>query len=85
MYHIEFTRGAVKDLKDLPAHVRERVLARITELAEDPRPPASRKLEGHPPGFRRLRVGGYRAIYHLDEEERLVAVVRVGPGGTVYR
>ena len=32
-YQIEFTKGAVKQLKKLPTHIRERIDLRIQELA----------------------------------------------------
>ena len=37
-YQIEFTKGAVKQLKKLPTDIRERIDLRIQELAIEPRP-----------------------------------------------
>ncbi|WP_199924404.1 type II toxin-antitoxin system RelE family toxin [Anabaena sp. WA102] len=37
-YQIEFTKGAVKQLKKLPTDIRERIGLRIQELAIEPRP-----------------------------------------------
>ncbi|MFM8311857.1 MAG: type II toxin-antitoxin system RelE family toxin [Ilumatobacteraceae bacterium] len=62
---------------------RARLRGAIAMLAVDPRPPASRRLRGRP-GFR-VRVGDYRIIYEIDDDElRLVTVVNVGHRSQVY-
>jgi mRNA-degrading endonuclease RelE of RelBE toxin-antitoxin system len=47
----------------------------ILALAVDPRPPAVAKLAGT--DFRRLRLGDLRVIYAVDDDTRLVVVLRV--------
>ncbi|HEX2253867.1 MAG TPA: type II toxin-antitoxin system RelE/ParE family toxin [Thermoanaerobaculia bacterium] len=49
---------------------------RIAALAADPRPPGCRKLFGL--GRYGIRVGTYRVIYQVDEEERIVDIVKIG-------
>jgi mRNA-degrading endonuclease RelE of RelBE toxin-antitoxin system len=50
-----------------------RILARIEELATDPRPVGCRKLQGGS-GLWRLRVGDYRVVYSVDDGQKLVDV-----------
>ena len=56
---------------------RQRIVASIRSLADDPRPSGCEKLAGE--GDRdRIRVGRYRVIYSVGDEELLVVVVRAG-------
>lgn len=84
-YQLELSRTALKGLAAIPPNMRRRLADSISALADDPRPPASRQLQGEPQGFRRLRVGDYSIIYHYDTESRVVTVLRVAPRGRVYR
>jgi mRNA interferase RelE/StbE len=58
-------------------------LARIRGLGEDPRPPGGEKLSGH--DRYRLRQGDYRVICAVDDDDRIVEVVKIGHRREVYR
>ncbi len=45
-YRIEFTTAASRQVKKLPRPARDKALAAIVALADDPRPHGSRKLMG---------------------------------------
>ena len=55
----------------------------IDALADDPRPPGCEKLSGRE-GYR-IRVGEWRALYRVDDQQRRVEVVRVAHRRDVYR
>ena len=61
------------------------VVAAIRSLSENARPTGSAKLKGFGPPAWRLRVGDYRIVYEIHEQEVLVIVVNVAPRGEVYR
>ncbi len=63
---------------------RQRIVASIRSLADDPRSPGCEKLAGEQDRYR-VRVGRYRVIYSIGDEELLVVVVRVGHRKDVYR
>ena len=63
---------------------RQRIVAGIRLLADDPRPPRFEKLAGADDRYR-IRVGRYRVIYSVGGEELVVVVVRVGHRKDVYR
>ncbi|MBX6765512.1 MAG: type II toxin-antitoxin system RelE/ParE family toxin [Rubrobacteraceae bacterium] len=66
-----------------PDHA-ERIREAIDRLAEDPRPhPQSKQLAGRE--GRRLRVGNYRVLYEVDDEEREVRILEVWPRQQDYR
>lgn len=61
---------------------RRRIQGAIALLAEDPRPPAARKLQGRD-GLR-VRVVDYRIIYTVEDDVLLVVVVTLGHRREVY-
>ena len=63
---------------------RQRIVARILALAEEPRPVGSEKLAGESDRYR-IRVGRYRIVYSIADDELLVLVVRVADRKDVYR
>ena len=63
---------------------RQCIVAGIRLLADDPRPPGCEKLAGEDDRYR-IRVGRYRVIYSVGDEELVVVVVRVGHRKDVYR
>jgi mRNA interferase RelE/StbE len=63
---------------------RQRIVAKIQALADDPRPAGCEKLSGQQDRYR-VRVGRYRVIYSIGDEELLVVVVRVGHRKDIYR
>jgi len=52
-----------------------RIAEAILQLEDDPRPPGCRKLRGLE-GWR-IRVGNWRVIYYIDDDQKLVTVVSV--------
>ena len=54
----------------------ERIRESINELAKDPRPPGSKKLKGEDRTYR-IRVGDYRVLYEVYDQEILVLVIRI--------
>ena len=74
-YRVENTgRRVEREIERLPRPDRDRVINAIQSLADAPRPYGIKQLS---PGIYRLRVGNYRVIYRVLDEERLVIVGRV--------
>lgn len=63
---------------------RQRIVQRITALAEHPRPQDSEKLAGYVDRYR-VRQGRYRVIYLIDDERREVTIFKIGHRKDVYR
>ena len=83
MFKIEITRSAEKDLKRLDRQVKNRIVAAILSLAEDPRPPGCRRVlsEEH---LWRIRVGDWRIGYEISDDPREIAIIRVGHRSEFY-
>ena len=82
-YELEIIRRAQKALARLPHQDYERTRDAIRALAEDPRPPGSKKLTGRA-GWR-LRVGRYRVLYEIEDKVRIVRILDVGHRRDIYR
>jgi mRNA interferase RelE/StbE len=75
---------AVKDIEAIPLkRDRQRVVERISKLAEDPRPFGGEKISGQ--DKYRVRQGRYRILYVIEDQDLIVQVVKVGHRKDVYR
>jgi mRNA interferase RelE/StbE len=82
-YNIVFRKSVAKDLKAIPKKDQVRILQRIAQLAEDPRPPACKRLSGQQ--RYRIRQGIYRVLYEIEDDQLIVTVVKVGNRRDVYK
>lgn len=83
-YSVEVAPKAEAQIKALPRAEAKRIVAKLAQLAANPRPPKSEQLSGSPP-FRRVRVGDYRVIYAVDDTARIVIIARVRHRKDAYR
>ena len=67
-YRIVVKKSVSKDLKKIPKKDVQRILEAIEALAQDPRPPQSKKLSGQE--RYRLRQGDYRILYSIEDVKR---------------
>jgi len=84
MYRIVLERAAEKDMARLSSEMHDRVIGAIQRLANNPRPPGSRKLAGSKNDWL-IRVGDYRVVYEIADHIRIVRVNRVRHRREVYR
>ena len=82
-YSILILPRAGRALRTLPENDAERIDAAIEGLAENPRPVGSKKLKGEE--AYRIRVGDYRVVYSIDDNERIVLIADVGHRREIYR
>ena len=82
-YSLFLKESVQKDLDGIPKKDLRRILTRIKSLAIDPRPQGCEKLTGQ--GRYRLRQGRYRIVYAIQDDDRIVTVVKVGHRKDIYR
>jgi mRNA interferase RelE/StbE len=82
-YSLQIKRSAEKELRQTPKADRRRIASRIARLAADPRPPGCEKLFAE--NVFRVRQGDYRILYSVDDERRIVAIIKIGHRREVYR
>lgn len=85
MYKIIFKKEAAKSLNRLPRNVAKTIHEKIEAIAADPyaEHPNAKKLQGRE-GYR-LRVGEWRVIYEIQNEQLVILVLRIAPRGEAYR
>jgi mRNA interferase RelE/StbE len=83
-YRILIKPSAVKEIEAIsPKKDRQRIVGRITKLADNPRPPGCEKLSGQEKY--RIRQGRYRIVYSIEDQDLIVYVVKIGHRKDVYR
>ena len=82
-YNIVIKQSVAKDLRPIPNKDVKRILQRIEQLAQDPRPPGSEKLSGEEKY--RVRQGDYRILYRIEDEIVTVFIVKIGHRRDVYQ
>jgi len=84
-YRVLIKPSAAKEIEAVgQKEDRQRIVTRIRSLARDSRPLGSEKLSGRGDLYR-LRVGRYRVVYTVGDDELVVLIVRVGHRKNVYR
>ena len=82
-YRLVIRKSVSKDIRGIPKKDVLRILAAIKALADDPRPPGTKKLSAQE--RYRLKQGNYRILYEIEDDRLVVCVVRVGDRRDVYR
>lgn len=83
-YKVFIKPSAAKELEEVGKKKdRQRIVAHIQKLVKNPRPSGSHKLSGA--DKYRIRCGNYRIVYSINDDERLVQVVKIGHRREVYR
>ena len=82
-YSLQIKKSAAKALAKISKNDRIRLIEAIDRLREESN--AGGVLKGEFAGLRRLRVGSYRIIYEVVDDQLVVLVVRVAHRRDVYR
>lgn len=82
-YSIKIKASAAKDLVRITKPDRHRIAAAIDSLAQQPH--KGNSLKGDLRGLRRIRVGDYRVIYEVLDDELVILDVRISHRREVYR
>ncbi|EPD68532.1 type II toxin-antitoxin system RelE family toxin [Corynebacterium pyruviciproducens] len=82
-YHIIYKGSAAKELRKLDKEAQRRLLMAIETLGITPRPDGVKKLKARFNQYR-IRVGSYRVVYEIRDEQLLVLVLRVAHRRDVY-
>ncbi len=81
-YRLEVTRRFEKDFRKLASHLKRRIDSQVKILEDQPY--AGKRLRGGLEGSYSLRVGDYRVLYSVIEQEKRVVLLSVGHRKTVY-
>jgi len=82
MYELQYKKKAIKALAKINNPYYTTIIEAIDNLAENPRPLGYKKLTGRN-GYR-IRVGTYRIIYDIFENNLIIEIVNIGVRGNIY-
>ena len=82
-YVVNLNPSVKKQLKRLDKSQVERILVSIYLLGDNPYPNGVEQLTGQK--AYRIRVGVYRVIYEIHNQQLLIQVIRVGHRKDVYK
>lgn len=83
IYSVNIKQSALKSLKNIAQEDRLRIIEAIDLLKTNPA--AGGVLKGEYSGLRRIRIGSYRVVYEVHNEQLTVLVIRIGHRREVYR
>ncbi len=85
MYSVELSQKSQKFLDKLDAHIKDRIEERLKNLAENPIPSDAKFIcrDNNDKVFR-YRVGDYRALYKVKEQDKVVLITKVDKRPRVY-
>jgi mRNA interferase RelE/StbE len=83
MYRIELRRKAQSSLDKLPKSDFTAIIEAVKNLAESPRPKGVEKIKSA--GLWRIRYGDYRIVYSIDDDNKIIVILRIGHRREIYR
>jgi len=83
IYSVSIKQSVLKSLKNIAHEDRLRIIEAIEQLKTNPA--AGGVLKGEYSGLRRIRIGSYRVVYEVHDEQLTVLVIRIGHRREVYR
>lgn len=85
-WSVRLKTGAAKAINKLDKPVRDRIKTFLAQLAEQDNPRITGKaLQGKLSAYWRYRVGDYRLICRIQDDELIVLVVELGHRKDIYR
>ena len=83
-YNIVFSPLAERQFRKLSTFIQRRLKPHIDSLALDPRPSGTAKVKGET-NLYRIRVGDYRIIYYVWDNDQHILVSKIAHRREVYR
>jgi mRNA interferase RelE/StbE len=86
-YTVRFTPGAERDFKGIPRADARRIKEELVSLSQDQTPRSRvKKLKGQVDlPLYSFRVGNYRLILSIEDQDLVIFVLEIGHRRTVYR
>jgi mRNA interferase RelE/StbE len=83
-YRVTLTATAVKERKRIDPVIRKRIDQALIGLQSEPRPSGVKKLSGLHQDWR-VRVGDYRILYVIDDDQQQITIWRIAHRREAYR
>jgi mRNA interferase RelE/StbE len=83
-YQVSLRPGVERQRRSLDDRIRRRVSEVLLSLEDTPRPTGVIKLRNRENEWR-IRVGDYRIIYEIDDDQHLVTILSISHRREAYR
>ncbi len=67
----KFTKKFLKNLQKMPAHTRERIQGKLSEILKAKRPTNIKKLSNYPLADYRLKINEFRLFFSFSEKDNI--------------
>lgn len=86
MYAVELSQRAIKFLEKLDNNLKERIEERLRRLKENAFPTDAKLIRRDNTGEKifRYRIGDYRALYLVNENERSILIAKIDKRPRIY-
>jgi mRNA interferase RelE/StbE len=85
LYSVEISQQSQKFLEKLDKHIKERIEERLRKLAQEPVPSDAKFIfRDNTDKVFRYRIGDFRALYKVKENEKIVLVAKIDKRPRVY-
>ncbi|MBI2549194.1 type II toxin-antitoxin system RelE/ParE family toxin [Candidatus Woesearchaeota archaeon] len=86
MYHVDVSTRAEKFIDKLDNHLRLRIEERLKKLKDNPIPSDAKFIGRDEMGEKifRYRIGAYRALYKIKEQEQIILISKIDKRPRVY-
>ena len=84
-FRVSLAHEAEKILDRLDQPTEERIRARLEQLSIDPFDPRLSAPLTERQGIRKSRVGGWRILFAVDLEAKIVYIITINTRGQVYK
>lgn len=85
MYHIAVSSTARKDLQNSDKPTQKKVDKALLLLGINPFRPNTQRLTNHPDADYRYRIGNYRILFDIDQENQKLFIHHIWPRGKDYK
>jgi mRNA interferase RelE/StbE len=83
-YEIFIEKKAEKDLRKLPKNYQKKIIQKILNLKNNPKPVDARKITSSE-NYYRIRVDDYRIVYEINYKERRINIFRIRHRKEAYK
>lgn len=84
MLSVKLSNSSEKFISKCEKEMQERILKKIRSLKENPFPGECRRVQGKEEKVFRVRIGKYRILYEIIDEENLIIISNIGKRENVY-
>ena len=80
-YQLKWSKLALESLEKLPTEITERIIKKLDQVKENPR----HFIKGLQINVNKIRVGDYRILVDILENEKVIAIRDLGHRKKIYK